>query len=98
MRLFFVVHGAVQGVGYRHFVSRIAFKNGISGIVRNASDGSVEIVAEGDSGSLTAFEREINISVQYGPQVFNIERFEEEDPAFPKNIKRYEGFLIEKEE
>jgi acylphosphatase len=97
MKLFLIVHGTVQGVGYRHFVSRAAFSNGIEGVVRNVSDGSVEILAEGNPDNLKAFEKEINISVKYGVQVFNIERFEEEDPNFPKEIRKYQGFEIEGE-
>lgn len=97
MKLFFRIHGTVQGVGYRHFVSRAAVSNGIEGIVRNVNDGSVEILAEGNPDNLKAFEKEINISVKYGVQVFNIEKFEEEDPGFPKESVEYQGFEIEEE-
>ncbi|HEY7509386.1 MAG TPA: acylphosphatase, partial [Vicinamibacteria bacterium] len=42
----FVVHGRVQGVGYRYFVQREADARGVTGFVRNLPDGSVEVVAE----------------------------------------------------
>ena len=46
-RLRAVVHGWVQGVGYREFVMREARRLRLGGYVRNASDGSVEVEAEG---------------------------------------------------
>lgn len=49
------VTGRVQGVGFRHSAVREAEKNGITGYVRNAADGSVEIEAEGSRDSLNTF-------------------------------------------
>lgn len=46
------VVGAVQGVGYRYDVLRFARDLGVTGFVRNAPDGSVEIVAEGPRSKL----------------------------------------------
>lgn len=37
-----VVEGFVQGVGYREFARRAALRFGVSGWVRNRSDGTVE--------------------------------------------------------
>jgi acylphosphatase len=54
-RLRAVVHGWVQGVGYRDFVSREARRQRLRGYVRNSSDGSVEIEAEGPRGALEHF-------------------------------------------
>lgn len=65
--------------------------------MKNVSNGSVEIFAEGDPDNLKAFEKEINISVKYGVQVFNIEKFGEENTNFPKEIRKYQGFEIEEE-
>ena len=42
-----VVHGRVQGVGYRAFVEHEALRRGIEGWVRNCRDGSVEAVFAG---------------------------------------------------
>ena len=49
-----VVHGRVQGIGYRAFVEHEALRRGIEGWVRNRRDGSVEAVLAGDADAVTA--------------------------------------------
>jgi acylphosphatase len=52
----YLVQGRVQGVGYRYFTQREADALGVSGFARNLPDGRVEVVAEGDEGTLAQFE------------------------------------------
>jgi len=47
-----VIHGDVQGVGFRYFVTRHAQARRLRGWVRNRSDGGVEMVAEGERSDL----------------------------------------------
>jgi acylphosphatase len=48
-----MVHGRVQGVYFRDFTSRKAREYGLSGYVKNLSDGrTVEVYAEGEKQSL----------------------------------------------
>ena len=47
-----VIHGRVQGVGFRHFIWRRATELGLEGDVRNRPDGAVEIMAFGEAGAL----------------------------------------------
>ena len=42
-----VVHGRVQGVGFREFMRREAAARGVLGWVRNRRDGSVEATIQG---------------------------------------------------
>ena len=51
----FRIRGLVQGVGYRAGCCRRAQELGLAGWVRNCSDGSVEVQAEGDEQRLTEF-------------------------------------------
>jgi len=57
-----LVTGDVQGVGYRYAVQKIARSFRIVGFVKNQSDGSVRIIAEGESEEvLDDFRRAIAI-------------------------------------
>jgi acylphosphatase len=51
-RLHAIVHGHVQGVGYRATTIDEARRLGLGGWVRNRSDGSVEVLAEGSEAKL----------------------------------------------
>ncbi len=43
------VHGMVQGVGFRYSTQHEAQKLGLTGYVRNRDDGSVEVLACGET-------------------------------------------------
>jgi acylphosphatase len=49
------ITGRVQGVGFRWRAAHEAWKTGINGFVKNMSDGSVYIEAEGFSYQLNTF-------------------------------------------
>ncbi len=42
-----VVHGRVQGVNFRQYTVREAYRLGVQGWVRNRADNTVEVFAEG---------------------------------------------------
>lgn len=49
-----VVHGFVQGVGFRYAVERAARTRRVAGWVENRADGTVEAVFEGDRDDVEA--------------------------------------------
>jgi acylphosphatase len=49
-----VVHGLVQGVGFRASLAAEARRLGVTGWVRNRPDGAVEALAEGADEALAA--------------------------------------------
>ncbi|HET7577660.1 MAG TPA: acylphosphatase [Bacillales bacterium] len=58
-RYHIIVHGRVQGVGFRYHTQQHAVRHGIKGWVRNNPDGTVEIDAEGENHDMDRFIREL---------------------------------------
>ena len=52
--------GHVQGVGFRYTTKTVATGFDITGMVRNLSDGRVELVAEGSRAELDAFREALH--------------------------------------
>ena len=84
----FIVHGRVQGVGFRFSCAEAAYKYGISGIVKNRSDGTVYIEAEGNDENLTMFKN----WCKKGPLWAQVSELEEE----PGSLKDYPTFEIKR--
>lgn len=55
--------GHVQGVGFRWTCRDLARRRDVTGWVRNCSDGSVELVAEGEPAECLAFLGDIRASM-----------------------------------
>lgn len=71
-RLHAIVHGYVQGVGFRANAQRQASRHAITGWVRNNPDGTVEAVAEGATNDVKQFER----FLRRGPSAATVEHVE----------------------
>ena len=69
-RLHGLVHGDVQGVGFRYFLMREAQRLGLRGWVRNRDDGTVEFVAEGSRSDLEQLKHE----AERGPALARVDR------------------------
>ncbi|MFD2925731.1 acylphosphatase [Halobacillus naozhouensis] len=61
-----VVHGRVQGVGFRAATEQVASQYSLTGWVKNNPDGTVEIEAEGNEHELASFIKVI----KKGPNPF----------------------------
>lgn len=86
-RVRFVVTGRVQGVGYRWFVKAEAVPLGLTGWIRNRTDGAVEGEVEGREDAIDALEA----CLEVGPAsaiVTNVEITEISDDLTP--FKRFE--------
>jgi acylphosphatase len=82
-----VIHGRVQGVWFRDWTVETARAAGLSGWVRNRSDGSVEVMAIGASTTIRAFVARCH----KGPpkaQVDRVEQFEARETLGPGFEKR----------
>jgi acylphosphatase len=68
-----VVHGRVQGVGFRWFVVRNAEALGVGGTVRNRPDGAVEAIL---SSAKPADVECLIQRIRQGPPASRVERIE----------------------
>jgi acylphosphatase len=60
-----LVDGSVQGVGYREFTRRAALRLGVSGWIRNRSDGAVEALIRGRPAAVEALVAEMRNGPQF---------------------------------
>ncbi len=61
----YVVHGRVQGVGYRSFAATCAEALGVTGWCRNTPEGTVEVHAEGTEEQLKEFAFDLSRGSRY---------------------------------
>ena len=59
IRIHYIFHGTVQGVGFRYKACYSAKNRGVTGWVRNCNDGTVEMEAEGYAADIAAVIREL---------------------------------------
>jgi len=59
-RAILIVSGSIQHVGYRETVHEIAFDMHLTGQVQNLENGKVEVIAEGDEGTLRELAKRIH--------------------------------------
>ena len=84
------VVGKVQGVGFRWFVRERAVELGVSGWVKNVSDGDVEVAASADADRLASLES----AIKRGPAGSHVERVDHVPP--PPGTKYPSPFSIER--
>jgi acylphosphatase len=65
-RLLITVKGKVQNVGFRYFTNKRAMEFNISGFVKNQSDGTVYIEAEGAEDELNTFLDHVKQGPKWG--------------------------------
>jgi len=82
-----VVHGDVQGVGFRFSAARGAQQRGVAGWVRNRGDGTVEAVFEGEPDAVGAMVR----WCEEGPRGASVEHVD----VFEEPSEGLQGFRID---
>ena len=85
MRRRVIVHGRVQGVGFRVTIARAAQARGVAGWVRNRPDGSVEAVFEGEPEAVESLVRLCTDGPRHA-EVTDTEVVHEE----PEGLERFE--------
>jgi len=67
-RLYLLIHGHVQGVGFRYFCYEQATALGLTGYARNLPDGTVEAEVQGEDEAVDRFAR----AVSRGPHIAQV--------------------------
>jgi acylphosphatase len=89
----YIVTGQVQDVGYRTLVKQKARKKRLIGVVRNLTDGTVEIICEGEPGALDDFLKDIDQKTD-NPSPLDIDVFNiVESPPVPAG--EYKSFEVD---
>jgi acylphosphatase len=89
-RLFAIVHGRVQGVGFRAATLQTARALELVGWVRNRPDDSVEVVADGDDQALKRLEA----FLRRGPPAAHVHGVDVSWEAAGEGPDRLKGFEI----
>jgi acylphosphatase len=82
-----LVHGRVQGVGFRYTLARAAQSRGVAGFARNRPNGTVEAVFEGEPETVESLVRLAHEGPR-GAFVERVEVFEEE----PEGLSRFDAW------
>jgi acylphosphatase len=83
-----VIHGRVQGVGFRCFIEGEASVSGTEGWVRNRRDGTVEVVLKGDEALIEGI---INACRRGPPPVSHVEKIDISDAGEDDMKLRHRG-------
>jgi len=65
----YFIRGRVQAVGFRFFLRDAASREGVHGWVRNAADGGVEALVEGDAEAVDRVE----LALRRGPPAARVD-------------------------
>lgn len=82
-----ILTGRVQGVGLRFFTMENANKLGLTGWVKNMTDGTVHLEVQGKDSVITEF---VNI-IKKGNFIINVETFDAEEIPV---VEKEKAFII----
>ncbi|MCX6557782.1 MAG: acylphosphatase [Candidatus Aminicenantes bacterium] len=83
----YMISGLVQGVCFRSYTVREAERLGVSGTVRNLSNGDVEVFAQGEAAAMASFEQFLHT----GPRGARVDGVVKE---VVDQVEEYRGFDI----
>ncbi|MDG5814881.1 acylphosphatase [Chitinispirillales bacterium ANBcel5] len=84
-RVYMLIKGNVQGIGFRYFTSDLATSFNLSGWVKNRHDGSVELEAQGQESELDQFAAQL----KKGPALARVTDIEIKDKPVKKDSSEF---------
>ncbi|KAI0139657.1 acylphosphatase [Pestalotiopsis sp. NC0098] len=85
-RIYFLVHGTVQGVNFRYFTQKKATEVGVTGWVRNTDTEKVEGEAQGSPDAIKQFLKHID----QGPTHAKVVQLDKEERSVKDGESRFE--------
>ncbi|KAI0456629.1 acylphosphatase [Xylaria acuta] len=85
-RIYFLVHGQVQGVNFRNFTQREAAKLSVTGWCRNTDNEKVEGEAQGNPDAIKQFLK----AVDQGPRYARVVKLDKEDRELVDGESQFE--------
>ncbi|CAJ2501450.1 Uu.00g043030.m01.CDS01 [Anthostomella pinea] len=85
-RIYFLVHGQVQGVSFRYFTQKKAAEHSITGWCRNTDNEKVEGEAQGEDSAMKEFLKAIN----QGPSAAKVMKLDQEARDVKDGESRFE--------
>jgi acylphosphatase len=86
----YLIAGKVQGVFFRHSARIEAQRLGLSGVVRNLSNGNVEVIARGNAAALDA----LRAWLEHGPRQARVDEVREASDAQELQIPEPGAFVV----
>jgi acylphosphatase len=83
-----VIHGRVQGVGYRRWLQQVAEEHGLRGWTRNRADGSVQALLAGPRAALD----DVLSLIWEGPPLADVRQVESSEAAPDDSVAS--GFTV----
>lgn len=81
-----LIHGKVQGVGYRFFATRVARRLGLKGWIQNNRDGAVEALVEGEGSVIDEWLEEL----KEGPRYAEVTKIDQETKEFTGKLPDFD--------
>ncbi|HOY51359.1 MAG TPA: acylphosphatase [Prolixibacteraceae bacterium] len=86
MQFDMIISGRVQHVGFRYYARARAEELELTGYVRNLPDGTLRVVAEGETSSLETFADHLRI----GPSMARVQKLTLERSPFTGGFCRFD--------
>ena len=81
----FILQGTVQGVFFRQFIKEKAELLKLTGFTRNLTDGSVEVIVEGEGDKIETFAKLLS----EGPEHASIRNIQAEERKWSGEFKEF---------
>lgn len=94
-----LIHGTVQGVGYRVMVKHLATQNNVKGLIRNLDTGGVEIHCDGEKNGVERLLKAIDVKGNpkdpFSLNVVEMEQHWEGEEGYSLAWREYQRFEID---